>query len=114
MFQDAADNKSEPSNEARRTRRFALRLPVRYRLENEKTWRSGETENVSRSGVLLRSYSAPRAGTCLEMCLDLPALTSEEAPEMICQGIVVRSARATDGGVQALAVRILHSRLTRG
>jgi len=108
-------NKIAPANEARTTRRFALRLPVRYRLHGEQTWRSGETENVSGSGVLFRGQAAAKAGTALELSLALPAvLESQETAEVICRGVVVRSARALDGNLPGLAMRILHSRVTRG
>lgn len=113
MLRNVANTTRAPS-EVRRAQRFALTLPVRYRLQDEKLWRSGETENASASGVLFRSQSGAKAGTCLELCLALPPEKSEEAPEVICRGIVVRSATVSDGSARALAVRILHSRLTRG
>lgn len=114
MLPDALDIKLAQTHEARSARRFPLRLPVRYRLHGEQTWRRGETENVSGSGILFRGQAAARTGTSLELSVALPALSAEEAPEMICRGVVVRSAGTTDGKLPGLAMRILHSRLQRG
>lgn len=63
---------------------------------------------------LFRGHAAARAGTSLELSLALPALNAEERPEMICRGVIVRSAGTADGTSPGLAVRIQHSRLTRG
>ncbi len=38
-----------------RATRHDLRLPLRYRLDGEETWRPGETINISRSGILFYS-----------------------------------------------------------
>ncbi len=100
--------------ETRRAHRFALQIPVRYRLRGEEGWRHGETENISRSGVLFRSQSAAVTGTSLHLCLMLPALSSEPAAEMICRGVVARSVLPVNGELAALAARILHFRLVRG
>src|SRR3974390_2499968 len=35
-----------------RAQRFNLQLPLRYRRVGEEGWRSGTTENISRSGML--------------------------------------------------------------
>lgn len=114
MLPDALDVKLAPTSEARSARRFALRLPVRYRLHGEQAWRSGETENVSGSGVLFRGQATAKLGALLELTLALPTPDAEEKPEMICRGVIVRSAKATNGKLPSLAMRILHSRLLRG
>lgn len=114
MLQNVADVKLVSTAHTRRATRFELRVPVRYRLKGEKLWHSGKTENVSGTGLLLRGQSALRLGTFLELCLALPTMDMDEAPELICHGIVVRSARDADENSQTLAVRIQYSRLTRG
>jgi hypothetical protein len=101
-------------NEARSARRFALQIPVRYRLRGEKAWRHGETENVSSSGVLFRTVAAAETGASVELCLKLPVPNSEAAGEVLCRGVIVRSLRPRNGDLPALAIRIQHFRLARG
>lgn len=97
-----------------RPRRFGLQLPLRYRVRGERTWRRGETENISSSGVLFRGEIFAEMNTPLELCLTMPAVNSEGAAEMICRGTIVRSMRAVERHeLSTLAVRILHSRLVR-
>jgi hypothetical protein len=38
-----------------RATRHGLRLPLRYRLDGQENWRTGETINISRSGILFYS-----------------------------------------------------------
>jgi hypothetical protein len=40
-----------------RAERHALQIPLRYRLEGQKEWSSGETINWSESGILFSSES---------------------------------------------------------
>jgi PilZ domain len=103
------------SDEARLARRFALQIPVRYRFADDATWRHGETENISSSGVLFRGQSAAREGTQLELCLMLPVTKAEGGAEVICRGVIVRSTLPAGGReLPVLAARILHFRLARG
>jgi len=101
------------NDETRGAQRFALQIRVRYRLGGEGGWRHGETENISSSGVLFRSHCAAEAGTPLELCLILPPLSSGAAAQVICRGVIVRSALADNNDLPALAVRILNFRLVR-
>ena len=111
---EVEDVRTTVSNtETRRAQRFTLQMPVRYRLGGERGWRHGETENVSSSGVLFRSQRAAEAGTLLELCLILPALSSGAAAQVICRGVIVRSALADNNDLTAVAVRILNFRLVR-
>ena len=97
-----------------RARRFGLQLRVRYRVRGERTWRRGETENISSSGLLFRGEIFAEINTPLELCLTMPPVKSEGAAEMICRGTIVRSMRAVERhDLSTLAVRILHSRLVR-
>ena len=38
-----------------RATRHELRLPLRYRLDGQENWQTGETINISRSGILFYS-----------------------------------------------------------
>src|SRR5947209_14072471 len=42
-------------NRVDRATRHELRLPLRYRVDGVEDWRSGETINISRSGILFYS-----------------------------------------------------------
>jgi len=50
-----AEESGQPSHWAKRAPRHDLRLPMRYRCEGEADWRSGETINISQSGLLFSS-----------------------------------------------------------
>jgi len=110
LAQDA--NSVERATDARRARRFALQVPVRYRVEDDPIWRHGRTANISTSGVLLRTQSDAQRGTVLELRMSMPVLTTEGVTEVVGRGVVVRSVLASDSELPALAVRILRSRLT--
>jgi PilZ domain len=75
-----------------RAARFSLRLPIRYRTVGEAGWKDGVTENISRSGVLFRAADLLRVDTPIEMRLVLPvAGRTEQLPEILCQGHIVRT-----------------------
>ena len=76
-----------------RADRFELHLPVCYRPIGDKGWREGATENISRSGVLLRGVDHLQPGTSVEMRFSL--LAEPTAPMIACRGHVVRSVPAT-------------------
>ena len=74
-----------------RARRYDVRTPVRYRTNPLESWHSGETKNVSRSGVLLRTESVLDLDMPIELIVDLPAvITGEPAATVVCHGRVVR------------------------
>ena len=74
-----------------RARRFNLHLPLRYRPLGEKSWRAGTTENISRSGVLLRSPSPLEVGSRLELIFEMPhELTGEDDARVVCEGSLLR------------------------
>jgi hypothetical protein len=104
----------ERATEARRARRFALQVPVRYRVKDEPIWQYGRTANISKSGMLLRTQLSAQRGTVLELRMSIPVLTTDGTTEVIGRGVVVRSVLAANGELPALAVRILYSRLTHG
>ena len=55
-----------------RAARFMMRTPVRYRLVGDSEWHEGQTENISRSGVLFRVERASEPSAPIEMRLVLP------------------------------------------
>jgi hypothetical protein len=97
-----------------RSQRFAIQLPLRYRLRAESAWRRGETINVSSSGVLFWSDCFAEANTPVSINLIMPAVNSEGAAEVVCRGTIVRAMPSSSaGGQPALAIKILQYRLIR-
>ena len=70
-----------------RAPRYSLRVPLRYRPLGEATWTDGTTENISRTGVLVRSGRQLPLNTSLEIQF---FLSSYE--RVACSGTVVRTA----------------------
>jgi hypothetical protein len=79
-----------------RAPRFPLQLSVAYRPLGADEWRSAETENISRSGVLLRAKESVDVHTQIELRLKLPAF-GQTNPEVTCRGRVVRTVSPSDG-----------------
>jgi PilZ domain len=100
---------SDPTNPAStRAPRYRLRIPLRYRPSGDHQWRDGDTENISRSGVLFRTDHLMPPQTAIEMLLALPAEVggSDESATVICRGRIVRteSAAGNDHGDGRAAV----------
>ncbi|MBZ5721663.1 MAG: response regulator [Acidobacteriia bacterium] len=99
-----------------RAQRFNLHLPLKYRLLGESDWRKGETENISRSGMLFRAEEMIPANAQLEINLVLPAeIAGLSAAEVVCRGEIVR-ATAPDQltAHPALAAKILQYHFQHG
>lgn len=77
-----------------RAGRYPVRTVIRFRVRGRDKWYEGMTENISRTGVLLRSSFLPRKGTQVEMVLSLPTKVLGESPaEVVGRGRVVRQTR---------------------
>lgn len=100
---------------ADRARRFALHLPVYFRQPHSPTWLEGTTENISYTGVLLRSTHPLLPDTSLELRLQLALGTKlDHASEIRCKGAVVRvEQRNAPETPVALAVAIKDYRIVR-
>ncbi len=80
------------ANHLPRAERFAIPISILYRSPGELDWRSGLTENISRSGILFRAERRLEPNTILEMMLDLPTLIEAPAPgSALRRGRVVRA-----------------------
>jgi len=91
-----------------RAPRFTLQLPVHYRVAGEDIWRYGTTENISRSGVLIRTDQPLEPNAHLEFSVELPTgVFGMAATEILCRGEIVRQVNAGDDMSPALAARIL-------
>lgn len=100
---------------ASRARRYEIGTTIQYRVRGEREWREGVTENISISGVLMRTSHALEPDTSIEMRFLLPVeLEGEFAAEVFCRGLVVRSSNSPAvAGAIMIAARILHSRFLR-
>ena len=97
-----------------RAQRFAIQLPLRYRIRTENTWRRGETINVSSSGVLFRGDYFAESNTAVEVNLMMPAVNFEGAAEVVCGGTIVRAVPSSNADAwPALAVKISQYHLVR-
>ena len=75
-----------------RAPRYSLPIAILYRTPGDPTWQEGQTENISRSGVLFRAARAIESNTVVELMLEIPNFiaTSVEGPA-ICRGRIVRA-----------------------
>lgn len=101
--------------ESSRARRYDIGTVIRYRVRGERDWKEGMTENISISGVLIRTSQPLAPDTALEMRFFLPVeLQGECAAEVFCRGLVVRSSHGSgQTGEVSIAARIVHSRFLR-
>ena len=80
-----------------RAPRFALQLPVRYRLAGDPRWHQGRTENISYSGVLFRAEGLINVNTPIELRVALSSDTRERPhPEVFCHARIVRTLPPTE------------------
>ena len=67
-------------------------IAVRYRSAGETTWREGRTENISKSGVLVRTDRVIAPQTAIELVLDVPPdIWTPFFGATRCRGRVVRA-----------------------
>ena len=81
-----------------RAPRFPLHLSVRYRRVGDRQWRRGETENISRSGVLIRGEDPLEIDATVELMVALAVRrTAATGGEVQCSGRVVRTISPASG-----------------
>jgi len=88
----------------RRATRFALNLPLRYRVRGEVAWSYGMTENISCSGALVRTGAQRALATSVELEVVLPG-TDAGGARVIGHGSVTRTPGSI-GGDDAIAMSI--------
>ncbi|HZR55433.1 MAG TPA: ATP-binding protein [Terriglobales bacterium] len=98
-----------------RAQRFQLHLPLKYRQLGENDWRTGTTQNISRSGMLFQAEEALPPNVQLEINLVLPAeIAGLAAAEVVCRGEIVRSMEPGQEMRPALAAKILQYHFQHG
>jgi len=81
-----------------RAPRFPLHLSVRYRRVGDRQWRRGETENISRSGVLIRGEDPLEIDATVELMVALAVRSAAASTgEVQCSGRVVRTISPASG-----------------
>ncbi|PYQ69167.1 MAG: hypothetical protein DMG04_29350 [Acidobacteria bacterium] len=90
-----------------RAPRFPLQLAVRYRQVGAGDWCVGRTENISRSGVLVRTEEPVEVDVPIELRLEMPVIPAHHEPaEIWCRGRVVRTVASADHPSTRYAVAI--------
>jgi hypothetical protein len=86
---EQSSRKRSPSGSLRAPR-FPIRMSLHYRTPDESEWREGETENISRSGVLFHATAPLNVSTPLEITFALPVEVGGESGALVlCRGQVV-------------------------
>jgi len=105
-----------------RALRYPLHLPVRFRLGDETTWHLGQTDNISTSGVVIRTQESVPSTTPVTVVISLPAVGSEPGGCLRGEGHIVRRFASPAGdpdlfdalhSLTALAVDIPHYQIDR-
>jgi hypothetical protein len=96
-------------NGPQRAQRFAIAMPIQYRLLDDVTWLDGEVESISRTGVLFRCAEIMEVATPIQMRFELPAeFGGQTGALVICRGEVVRTVLPpADDAPKRLAATIL-------
>jgi hypothetical protein len=99
--------------DSRRSRRFPIKMPLRYRVLGDGEWRNGKTVNISSSGVFFRCPLSAERGARVEMdFILLSSRVKESGLEVACKGEIVRLEIPPSADCQvALAVKISDYRL---
>jgi PilZ domain len=88
-----------------RAQRVPLQTDVEFRRLNDTEWHRGTTENISCTGLLLRTRAALEADVPLSIKLLCPAkVCGTSAPQIVARGHVTRQVKTGSGWLVAVAV----------
>jgi hypothetical protein len=94
--------------------RYAIRVPVQFRPFGNSSWEEGWSENISRTGILVRVSELLERDTKIEISFALdPKTGSREGTHITCTGQVARTVPKSPQLSPALGVRILDYSLAR-
>jgi hypothetical protein len=98
------------TDDRRQAPRIPLQTILRYREIGDADWVDGQTENISRSGILFRGPQMAEANAAIEMIVTLPDDGTGPAGRALCSGHIVRLVSQDASGV-SLAARISSCRI---
>src|ERR1035438_5896291 len=106
MFGEINNGDARSEGRDRRTsRRFPLRLAVRFRRTESRfssSWTAGESVNISSDGLLVTAPEAVKPGQTVEAVIAWPVLLDQRIPlKLVITGSIVRSS----GGHTAIRFR---------
>lgn len=95
---------------AKRSKRYPLRVPFRYRIKGERRWHYGMSMNMSDSGILFEGEGPLQVGTHFDGQLALPEKMGVRASGCITfHAAVVRSPQAGTWAGQLSVVALRRS-----
>jgi hypothetical protein len=107
MAETQQEHEHEKDKDKRATRRFALRLPVTVRYEQDEQEHAAQTRDVSARGICFYVDSAIQAGSAINFTLTLPPeITLTESIRVRCKGRVVRVEGGNPANKMAVAAVI--------
>jgi hypothetical protein len=90
-----------------RERRLKHDVEVLYRQRGTNAWFEGRSENVSRTGLLLRGNQPLESAVVIEVVLEMPVeVTGQAGSNVLCFGSVVRSTPVGDSGEFHIALAV--------
>ena len=94
--------------------RYDLHLPVWYRVQGERSWHTGTTESVSRSGVMIRTHERNELNSLVRVVIELPNEDgSGTAGCLTGIGHVVRAQNADRSDAPSFAIAVKRYRVQR-
>jgi hypothetical protein len=109
------NNRKRSPSGSLRAPRFPIRMSLHYRTPDQGEWLEGETENISRSGVLFHTSSPLDVSTPLEMTFALPVEVGGQSGALVlCRGQVVGIVlRPSSDAPPCVAAKFLEYRIVR-
>ena len=101
---------SDTTSDRRDARRIPLQTQLRYREIGDADWCDGQTENVSRSGILFRGQQTGEPNSAIELVVIFPETETGPGGRALCSGHIVRASSRNDSGI-SLAARISSCRV---
>src|SRR5712691_6789158 len=101
---------SDGTSDRREARRIPFQTLLRYREIGDTDWYEGQTENISRSGILFRGPQMSEPNAAIELVVQFPETGAGPGGRALCSGHIVRLVSRDASGV-SLAARISRCRL---
>src|SRR3954447_21076418 len=101
LMTELLDTEIDANWERRQDQRYECQLSLRYRSSQEYDGGTGTATDISRGGIAVNIPQTLTQGSCVELLLDWPSLSSHVGKiSLLIQGQVVRS----DPGRTAIAI----------